>query len=610
MVRRLIFAAVSALALLGICSCANPLLDRVRGIVGTKDDAPVFNIKTASGKVSAGGSFDFGTISINTTKDVVFTVENLGNADLLLTDTPKVSISGTDAALFAVNGDYPSSPIAAGSSTTFVLRFLPVTNGSKTATVSVPNNDAARGTFSFTVTGGGSIQPEIQILNNLGVDIPCVSGTYSYGLRAVGSPSSAISFTISNPGSATLNLLGAPFVSIPGAEFVVVSQPAGAAISAGGTTTFTVRYTPSDIGNRSAVVTILSDDSDEGTFTFTLTGVASTVLMAKSGQTTSYTAGDDGDLEAGTAWPGTRFSATGQSMTDNLTGLQWVANGNLLSTNYPGLDTEGTAGDGRVTWATALSFIATLNGASFDGHNDWRLPNRDEIRSLANYEQATVNTWLTSAPQNFANVMSDSYYWTSTTYAGTTANAWRIQMSNCSIAQAAKTTNYHYVWPVRSVGGGTVSLARTGQTTSYASGDDGDLEAGSAWPGTRFVDNADGTITDNLTGLMWEESPSTGTYTWAQASALPSGCTTGGHADWRLPNVNELESLLNAEQSDSVGYLNGLGFVGLANSTYWASTTHAGATAEAWVIQLAQGMASTGNKTGAARNVILVRTIP
>jgi hypothetical protein len=41
---------------------------------------------------------------------------------------------------------------------------------------------------------------------------------------------------------------------------------------------------------------------------------------------------------------------------------------------------------------------------------------------------------------------------------------------------------------------------KTGQTTSYRSGDDGDLEKGVTWPNPRFTDNSDGTVTDNLTG--------------------------------------------------------------------------------------------------------------
>ena len=46
-------------------------------------------------------------------------------------------------------------------------------------------------------------------------------------------------------------------------------------------------------------------------------------------------------------------------------------------------------------------------------------------------------------------------------------------------------------------------VPKTGQTTGYATGDDGALQKGVAWPNPRFTDNGDGTVTDNLTGLIW-----------------------------------------------------------------------------------------------------------
>ena len=49
------------------------------------------------------------------------------------------------------------------------------------------------------------------------------------------------------------------------------------------------------------------------------------------------------------------------------------------------------------------------------------------------------------------------------------------------------------------------AVPQTGQTTSYEIGDDGDLERGVVWPDPRFTDNANGTVTDNLTGLIWSK---------------------------------------------------------------------------------------------------------
>lgn len=55
---------------------------------------------------------------------------------------------------------------------------------------------------------------------------------------------------------------------------------------------------------------------------------------------------------------------------------------------------------------------------------------------------------------------------------------------------------------------GTIQLPKTGQTTSYYSGDDGEIQAGVDWPNPRFTDHGNGTVTDKLTGLMWiKEEP-------------------------------------------------------------------------------------------------------
>jgi hypothetical protein len=94
----------------------------------------------------------------------------------------------------------------------------------------------------------------------------------------------------------------------------------------------------------------------------------------------------------------------------------------------------------------------------------------------------------------------------------------------------------------------------TGQTTSYADGDDGDLQAGVPFPTPRFSDKGDGTVKDNLTNLIWLKNANCfGFVAWAQAltdaNTLRSGScglTDGSVAgDWRLPNVKGLQSLIH-----------------------------------------------------------------
>ena len=96
-----------------------------------------------------------------------------------------------------------------------------------------------------------------------------------------------------------------------------------------------------------------------------------------------------------------------------------------------------------------------------------------------------------------------------------------------------------------------VSIPKTGQTITYKHGDDGDLSTGVSWPEPRFVDNNDGTIVDNLTGLMWTKRTdlfSGHTYDLENfVNEMNSGVQNNyGYTDWRLPNIIELNNILGA----------------------------------------------------------------
>lgn len=147
---------------------------------------------------------------------------------------------------------------------------------------------------------------------------------------------------------------------------------------------------------------------------------------------------------------------------------------------------------------------------------------------------------------------------------------------------------------------GTVQLPKTGQTTSYAARDDGALERGVAWPGLRFSDHGNGTVTDNMTGLMWSKNANPpGTYTtWQGALDYIKTINSQsylGYSDWRLPNVDELESLVDLERvnlSLPVGHL----FTNVQSSWYWSSSTNAYRTYTAWYVYISSGFVGAGNK--------------
>ncbi|HXE96922.1 MAG TPA: DUF1566 domain-containing protein [Dongiaceae bacterium] len=151
------------------------------------------------------------------------------------------------------------------------------------------------------------------------------------------------------------------------------------------------------------------------------------------------------------------------------------------------------------------------------------------------------------------------------------------------------------------------SLPRTGQTASYASGDDYSARKGVAWPGTRFTDNLDGTVTDHLTGLVWLKNAGCfGPSDWSTALAAANqlaggscGLTDGSTAgQWRMPNANELESLVDVSQfNPAVSAGHPFTNINLAKA-YWSSTTYMALTANAMAIRFSDGRWINGAEGG------------
>ena len=181
---------------------------------------------------------------------------------------------------------------------------------------------------------------------------------------------------------------------------------------------------------------------------------------------------------------------------------------------------------------------------------------------------------------------------------------------------------------------GAVDLPTTGQTVSYATDDDGDLQLGETMTAAqRFTDNGDGTITDELTGLMWLQDASClitrypewetdgwadGWVPWTDALEFIADINSGtaaacgaGHTDWRLPNVNELESLVNAGEGILNDWLISVGFLRVEAREYWTSTTDPDASAVfAYAVDMTDGNVSRlGNKSSVINSVWPVRDV-
>ena len=178
-------------------------------------------------------------------------------------------------------------------------------------------------------------------------------------------------------------------------------------------------------------------------------------------------------------------------------------------------------------------------------------------------------------------------------------------------------------------GGGACADApveKTGQTSLFATGGDGNLQRGVAWPNPRFTDNGDGTVTDNLTGLIWMKNAK---YFVAQDWSAVNSCNllTNGQAgltdgsgigDWRLPNVKELQSLVHygfydPALPDTLGtskWSSGDPFTDVQLSWYWSSTTFADNTSRAWYVSFLNGDVNHSTKPYNGGHVWCVRGGP
>ncbi len=154
--------------------------------------------------------------------------------------------------------------------------------------------------------------------------------------------------------------------------------------------------------------------------------------VARTGQTVSFREGDDGYFQAGVSWPEPRFNVQDNTnvVLDNLTGLMWARNANLVGM--------------KTNWNQAIDYSYTL---SYGGYDDWRLPNRAELVSLIDNGQTNS---AVAVGHPFGGIASD-FYWTSSTCTSYVNQAWIVWFGSDpagTISRSDKSSG-NYVWPVR-----------------------------------------------------------------------------------------------------------------------------------------------------------------
>ncbi|MBL7805706.1 MAG: choice-of-anchor D domain-containing protein [Saprospiraceae bacterium] len=207
-----------------------------------------------------------------------FTVHNTGSGSLNLTASPKVQLTGAQAADFSVTTQ-PASPVTA-SPASFTIQFEPAGFGTRVANVVIASDDNDENPYTFAIQGEGTPQPQAISVNGNNLPIANRSATVSiangtdFGTVAVGSTVTH-TFTVRNGAySSNLYLTGVPKVTIAdrdAADFNVTVQP-GATLGAGGEVSFELSFTPGAAGLRSAIVILTHNDLPDNAFVFTIQG--------------------------------------------------------------------------------------------------------------------------------------------------------------------------------------------------------------------------------------------------------------------------------------------------------------------------------------------------
>lgn len=127
-------------------------------------------------------------------------------------------------------------------------------------------------------------------------------------------------------------------------------------------------------------------------------------------------------------------------------------------------------------------------------------------------------------------------------------------------------------------------------------GVDGAVRAGLPFPDPRYTDHGDGTVTDERTGLVWLKNANAyGEIAWPAALETVKHLGHGQHGltdgsrpgDWRMPNINELQSLVDLDSDHGPAFPDDHPFDNLEAANYWSSSTVSSAPPLGWYIAFA-----------------------
>ncbi len=294
--------------------------------------------------------------------------------------------------------------------------------------------------------------------------------------------------------------------------------------------------------------------------TFFAQSVAKTMLrLPDTGQTAGFTTtfGEDNDYNQNVPF---FINKNALITSDTVTGLMWQR-------------TDG----GEMTFENAAKYCDTL---TLGGYTDWRLPTPHEAFSILNLQNNKP-----ALDTKFFSKTAAEYWWTSAKQSDDVSKIWCTNAGGgignhpkSETISAGGTKPFH-VRAVRDVKTPTTIAAH-------------------------FTDNGNGTITDNLTNLLWQKTPNTTASTWEDALKYAENLTFASTSDWRLPNIKELQSI--NDESAIKPSINKTFFPSIGVTKFWSSTSLPNQTTKAWYLSTQYGI-TTYDEKSVTNYVICVR---
>jgi hypothetical protein len=270
----------------------------------------------------------------------------------------------------------------------------------------------------------------------------------------------------------------------------------------------------------------------------------------------------------------------------------------VVHDNLTCLDWAKTAGPSDVFTANQ-AYCANLATTSFAGFTDWRLPTRVEMASIVDFSKAPAfDAVFGTQPRGYFR--TGSAWWETVVgvngNTGANARRWIYNMGS------GLTSNNFFPGTAAS------TLCVRGNGTGEA------VDAIAVEPPNHYT-ISNGEVTDNYTGLIWQQTYSPASMAWSAAAGYCSALTLNGHT-WRVPSLNELASIVNEGRvgngrapPGAQGAVNITAFPDVVNcglgNWFWANAQFVGSNFS-WGINYCDGFTGYNNGTGTAFNAFTV----